>query len=57
MPSGNQKNGRFVPYITKWQLSREDLDGQHREREDISLLRARWLPVPLLTRWVDQFGS
>jgi hypothetical protein len=46
-----------MPYITKRQLSGEDLDDQHREREDISLFRTRWLSAPLLAGWIDKLGS
>ena len=55
--SGNHKDSRFVPYVTKWKLSREDLDGQHRECEDVGLFCTRWLTVPLLARRIDKFWS
>jgi hypothetical protein len=35
LSAGNHKNGRFVSHIAEWQTSREDLDVQHRKREDI----------------------
>jgi hypothetical protein len=54
---GDHQDSRFMPHITKRQLSSEDLDDQHREREDISLFRTGWLSVPLLAGWIDELGS
>ena len=57
MASGNHKNSRFVPYISEWQISRKYLDGQHRKREDIGLLRTSRLPLSLLAWWVYELGG
>ena len=42
LPLSDHQNSRFVPHVTKWQLSGEDLDAQHREREDIGPFCACW---------------
>ena len=46
-----------MPGVTERELSGENLNTQYYEREDISLLRARWLSIPSLAWWVDKPGA